>query len=360
VLDADAARAWPQINAQLQQHFAALDSTVKHLNDITNYSKVNQENTVKNLALRYGPVPESEEHTSFPCIKVPFLQNDKFFGRKSEMKKIVDHLTPDKEISELRTYTIYGRRGVGKTEIALQYAYENPSGFDAIFWIQCETSVTLRQSFTDVAVALNLPNAGSLGHHEENLLAVQKWLKLTTRKWLLIFDNAEGESILKGYWPVGAKGAILITSRKYYNFMKDAQRKGDTVKPFNEQQSFDLFMVLLGETWQNQYSRGVLRQSEIIAARTLLKKIDGLALAIAQAAVLINNPDIGCNNVARALELFNSNAQRLPERPDTDRSEMIHALDTLWNMNFSILKPNARNLLSVLALLSPGMSIPDF
>jgi len=199
-----------------------------------------------------------------------------------------------------------------------------------------------------------------LGHHEENLLAVQKWLKLTTRKWLLIFDNAERESILKGYWPVGAKGAILITSRKYYNFMKDAQRKGDTVKPFNEQQSFDLLMVLLGESWQNQYSRGVLRATEIAAAKTLLRKIGGLALAIQQAAVLINNPNIGCNNIAGALELFNSNAQRLPERPDTDRSEMVHALDTLWNMNFSILTPNARNLLSVLAMLSPGMLIPSY
>lgn len=159
---------------------------------------------------------------------------------------------------------------------------------------------------------------------------------------------------------MGAKGAILITSRKYYNFMKDSQRKGDTVKPFNDQQSFDLLMVLLGEKWQNQYSRGLLRTTEITAAKTLLKKIGGLALAIQQAAVLINNPNIGCENIAGALELFNSNAQRLPERPDTDRSEMVHALDTLWNMNFNILTPNARNLLSVLSMLSPGMSNPNF
>jgi hypothetical protein len=185
--------------------------------------------------------------------------------------------------------------------------------------------------------------------------AVQKWLKLTTRKCLLIFDNVERESILKGYWLVGAKGAILITSHKYYNFMKDGQRKCDTVKPFNEQQSFDLLMVLLGENWQNQYSRGLIRSTEIAAAKTLLKKIGSLALTIQQAAVLINNPDIGGNNIAGALELFNSNAQRLPERPDTDRSEMDHALDTLWNMNLSDLTPNARNLLNVLAMLSTSM-----
>jgi hypothetical protein len=161
---------------------------------------------------------------------------------------------------------------------------------------------------------------------------------------------------MKGYWPVGAKGAILVTSRKYYNFMKDNQRKGDTVKPFNDQQSFDLLMVLLGERWQDLYKRGLLRPSEVNAAKTLLKKIGGLALGIQQASILINNPDIGGQTIAGTLEIFNSSSQRLPERPESERSEMIHALDTLWNINFSILNPNARNLLSVLAMLSPGIS----
>jgi len=47
----------------------------------------------------------------------------------------------------------------------------------------------------------------------------------------MIFDNAERDQVLKAYWPIGASGAILITSRKYYNFSKDLQRKGGTVKP---------------------------------------------------------------------------------------------------------------------------------
>ena len=116
-------------------------------------------------------------------------------------------------------------------------------------------------------------------------------------------------------------------------------------------------MILLGEQWQNR----LLRQSEITAAKTLLKKLGGLALAIQQATVLINNPEIGGSTISGALELFNSNAYRLPERPDTEaRSEMVHALDTLWNMNFSILSPNARNLLSVSAMLSPGKILSGF
>ena len=135
---------------------------------------------------------------------------------------------------------------------------------------------------------------------------------------------------MKSYWPVGAKGSILITSRKYYNFMKDSQRRGDTVKPFNEKQSYELLMQLLGEQWQSLDRRGLLRGSEIAAAKTLLDKIGGLALAIQQAAILILNPDIGGSTISAALELFNSNSKRLPQRPHgEERSEMIHGITHL-------------------------------
>ena len=111
------------------------------------------------------------------------------------------HLSP-KDDGSLRTYTIYGKRGIGKTEIALQFAHKNPSGYDALFWIACETSVAIRESFTLIAKALKLPGAEGNLPHEENLLKVHSWLKRTKKKWLLIFDNAEKEAILQPYWPV--------------------------------------------------------------------------------------------------------------------------------------------------------------
>jgi hypothetical protein len=114
-------------------------------------------------------------------------------------------------------------------------------------------------------------------------------------------------------------------------------------------------MLLLGDRWQNLYKQGLLHQSEISAAKTLLKETGGLMLAIQQAAVSINNLDIGGETIAETLEIFNSNVQRLPGRSYKEHSEKNPALDALWNMNLSILTPNARDLLSVLAMLSPGM-----
>jgi hypothetical protein len=76
---------------------------------------------------------------------------------------------------------------------------------------------------------------------------------------------------------LGANGAILITSRKYYNFMKDNRRKGDTVKPFNEKQSWDLLIKLLGSDWEDLDKKGLIKVSEEQAAKTLLKSIGGVS-----------------------------------------------------------------------------------
>jgi hypothetical protein len=153
---------------------------VRHVNDITSLSAVNKDRKIKNMSLRHALIPEPDEPGSFPNRILPSREeNPRFYGRTEELDRITKYLSP-KDDQSFRTYTIYGRRGVGKTEIALQFAHTNPCGFDALFWIQCETSVAIRQSFTKVAVSLNLPGADSDGHHEENLLKVHDWLKRTS------------------------------------------------------------------------------------------------------------------------------------------------------------------------------------
>ena len=68
-----------------------------------------------------------------------------------------------------------------------------------------------------------------------------------------------------------------ITSRRYYNFTNDAQRHADTIKPFNERQSWDLFMKFLGPTWQQKDKDGRMNGVEEKAARTLLKRFGGVS-----------------------------------------------------------------------------------
>jgi hypothetical protein len=145
-------------------HISELEGTVKHLNDITNLSSANRERIQRNLLVRHAAVPEPDKPATFLIRMLPYRQNPRFYGREAELDKIneaLDWKNPDN--APLRTYTIYGRRGVGKTELALQYAHKNPAKFDAISWVGCETALALRQSFTNIAMEVKLPGADKHG-----------------------------------------------------------------------------------------------------------------------------------------------------------------------------------------------------
>jgi len=160
--------------------------------------------------------------------------------------------------------------------------------------------------------------------------------------------------------------------------MNDAKRKGDTIKPFDGQQSWNLLMKLLGPDWQDMDRQGVIKSSEDIAAKQFLKQLGGvsslsliqdlisdikcqLALAIQLTAELIRDPKIGLGNTIQAVyNSFKENKASLPRRQvGEDRSDIIHSLDSLWNMTFNSLSRNARDLLSVLSLLSPDSILID-
>jgi hypothetical protein len=153
---------------------------------------------------------------------------------------------------------------------------------------------------------------------------------------------------------MGANGAILITSREYYNFMKDDDRKGDVVKPFDAKQSFDVLFQFLGDEMRDLQKKGLLKQSEVNAAKDFLEELGGLPLAIQQAANLIKNEEIGGQSIETTLDLFKQHSRTLPERQPGKRSTTYHSLDALWDMNFHMLHRDARQLLSVLSLLSSG------
>jgi hypothetical protein len=347
-----------------------MEGTIIHLKSMGSTSRINQaqaSNYVE-LGLRDRDVErDGAEKALFPVQCLPSFQAKYFTGRDKEIDNIHERIG-SAVIDRMQSYLIYGRRGIGKTHIALEYARRYRESYDAIFWVQCETSASLRTSFAEIAVALELDGADKNGHFEENLMKVLGWLRRTRKRWLLIYDNAERGQLLKGYWPVGARGSILLTSRTFYNFFEDDHRHGETVPLFNEEERWELLMALLGPEWQAiHFAEGdMMVEVEKAAAKTLLDQTRGLPLAITHAATLIKNPKIGHSpgeskdtSVRGFLEIFRENHSRLPERQIGPREPLFHALDTIWSIAFNALDVNARALLGVLALLSPDLILID-
>jgi predicted ATP-dependent serine protease len=203
--DAEAASAWRMLEKKINDNLNKMDNCTKHLNDINSYTKLNLERASKTLSLRHGPIQHPEEHVTFPITMIQRTRNENFFGRQDELKNINEFL--GQKATNLRTYTIYGRRGVGKTDIALEYAHENKADFEAIFWVNCETSVALRQSFTDMAVALNIPGADKNGWKPDfSRCTYANDRQVITKKISRMFSN-------------GSKLPVGVSSRRFLSTM---------------------------------------------------------------------------------------------------------------------------------------------
>lgn len=356
VMETQFAKAYVTIKEHIDLNTAQIEDVVYHFRQISMHSKANIDQSSSRVAFRGVPFRSVEnpyDRAAFPVDNLPKIRTEIFFGREANIER-VDKFLGNQTVQQLRTYLIYGQRGVGKTQIALEYARLYRSKFDAVFWIRCETSASLRQSFSEIAVKLELAQQDQLSRFEENQIKVLEWLTKTNKTWLLIYDNAEREQKLASYWPREAVGSVLLTSRSYFNFEHKERREGETIPVFDEDERWELLMKLLGDEWQHKHLGGHKGNIEREAARNLLRRLGGLALAIAQAAAMVkDNRLTGDQSIATLYKIFEEHSLRLPPRLSGGRDHKIHALDAIWSIALNVLTTNARSLLGVFCLLSP-------
>jgi len=128
-----------------------------------------------------APTSTAVSAGSLPCTILPFPINAAFYGRESELQTIKDALNQDPKNLQYKILALIGMGGVGKTQIALSYAYDRlESGTQAIFWVNGETALTVAESYTQIATRLQLEGAASDGAHLKNRHLVSKWFSQTS------------------------------------------------------------------------------------------------------------------------------------------------------------------------------------
>jgi hypothetical protein len=143
---------------------------------------------------------------AFPAVwRVP-PRNPRFTGRDGMLAELRRRLRTDEPT--LVVQALYGLGGVGKTQLATEYAHRFAADYDVVWWIDAEQPVLIPEQLAALATRLNLAPGPTVTDAVERLLG-----ELRNRaRWLLVFDNAERPSDVAGYRPGGA-GHLLITSR---------------------------------------------------------------------------------------------------------------------------------------------------
>jgi hypothetical protein len=139
-------------------------------------------------------------------------QNRYFSGRTDQLDSI-NILFKKRENSAVNIcQTVSGLGGIGKTQLAIEYAYRYCNNFKKCIWfINAETESTVQGYFTTFVNHFNLKLPPDY-KIEELQWAVKAWLS-DNKEWLLIFDNLEASDTIKPYLPDRINGRIIITTR---------------------------------------------------------------------------------------------------------------------------------------------------
>ncbi len=269
-----------------------------------------------------------------PAIwNVHLHRNPNFTGRAELFAELRAALTKDKTAALTQAQAIHGLGGVGKTQLALEYAYRFAAEFQIVWWLRAEEAATLAADFAALATALELPEKEAQDQ-TAIIQAVRQWLDHHTG-WLLIFDNAQQPQDLLPYLPQSMSGQVLITSRNP-QWKEVAHAFKVQVWPRAESIAF------------------LLRRSgaqDEQAADDVAQALGDLPLALEQASAYVEATGV---SIADYLTLFQQyRAELLQEHQPLEYDATVA---TTWEISFQKLKtedPAAVDLLNALSFLAP-------
>ncbi|MFF3324545.1 FxSxx-COOH system tetratricopeptide repeat protein, partial [Streptomyces sp. NPDC002889] len=210
--------------------------------------------------VRRGPQPRFPSSTGLPDVWNVPRRNPYFTGRETVIDDLRSRLLAKRHIA---VQALHGSGGIGKTQIAVEYAHRFAGQYDVVWWVDAEKVDQLPQTYADLAARLDVarPEAGT----EANARNAMQRLR-TLDRWLIILDNAEDRDKLEEWLPEGT-GHVLITSR---NSAWQLTVPGLPLDVFSRQDSL-------------AYLNGRLPALEPEQANSLADALGDLPLALAQA-----------------------------------------------------------------------------
>jgi NB-ARC domain-containing protein/tetratricopeptide repeat protein len=133
-----------------------------------------------------------------------------FVGREAGLEALSQTLTRDDRVGLV---AIQGLFGVGKTQLAAEYAYRHAGEYDLVWWVPCDDMEAAHGAMADLAATIGM--AGMPGGPDQRRYA-ELFDVLRRRqqypRWLLIFDNVNEPDDIRSLIPP-LSGDVLVTTR---------------------------------------------------------------------------------------------------------------------------------------------------
>ncbi|KAI9783465.1 MAG: hypothetical protein M1816_001347 [Peltula sp. TS41687] len=296
--------------------------------------------------------------TLFSLQGVPVM--NKFVDRPEDITKLERTLLPQRQNRRRKILVLHGLGGIGKTQLAAEFARRHHLRFSSVLWLDGRTQDSLKQSVANsasripegqIAEASRTYRTGSSGDINAVVRDVIGWLsKPDNTDWLLIFDNVDrdhqqhdadlGAYDVTRYFFEADHGSVLITTR-----LAKLEQLGDSwgLNKVSKGQAQDIF--------QNWYGRSF----DLVESEELLNLLDGLPLALAQAAAYLRESGI---DFATYTKFYKQQWKDLMESQDRAGTPLQDYNDrsvwTTWTISYNAIRAKnkaAANLLLFWACL---------
>ncbi len=266
------------------------------------------------------------KHDVLLSLNLPY-RNLFFTDRKDALKLIHERLSA----GNARPQALCGLGGIGKTQVAIEYAYRYGMSYRAVLWVHAET---LNSDMATIAEQLGLPERSE---QDQNLAiaAVKRWLRDQTH-WLLILDNVEDEKILDDFILPSNNGHLLLTTQA--TTIED-QAQIIVLDKLNDREGAILLLHRAGITLPNttfDQSSPVERDK----AEEISHLMGGLPLALDQAGAYIEETECGLSGYLERYQkqhrlLLDRRGGLLPDHPESvvttlslssEKAERVHPL----------------------------------
>ncbi|AZP20989.1 FxSxx-COOH system tetratricopeptide repeat protein [Streptomyces aquilus] len=257
-----------------------------------------------------------------PVWSVP-VRNAVFTGRA----ELLEHLR--RRLADTGTATVlHGMGGVGKTQVATEYAYRYRGDYDVVWWIEAEFGDLALRQYSELASHLGVEERDSIS---ATAAGVRDALRRGDRydRWLLVFDNVTTPESIDQMLVGSPTGHVLITTRNE-GWAKVGERV--EVDVFSRAESVE----------------HLLRRVSAISAEDADRVADALGdlpLAVDQAAAWLNETG---QDAAEYLELLEPQLATLEAVADGPAFPL--QVGATWNISIRQLNsPVARRLLELCA-----------
>ncbi|WP_439657750.1 tetratricopeptide repeat protein [Lentzea sp. HUAS TT2] len=248
--------------------------------------------------------------------------------------------------SRVHTGVVSGLGGVGKTQVALDYAQRlwTAGEVELWVWVTAGSREAVVSSYARLAADLTgVEDADP----EDGARRLVEWLSAASVRWLVVLDDVQNPADLRGLWPpASAGGRVVVTTRRRDAALRGHGRCLVEVDVFTGQEA-------------EAYLRSALADQPHLAsgAAELAVRLGCLPLALAQAAAFMLDRGLSCSDYhARWASRRRSLVSLLPELdglPDEHRATVA----TTWSL--SVEQANRLEPVGIAGILLEVASVLD-